>query len=376
MRCTAKSIDYLPAPFKMTPLSMNSLPLISVITVCYNLIKNGRDAFFRQCAESVHQQNYPHIEHIVIDGGSQDGTVELLEEYAQKGWLKYISEPDNGIYDAMNKGLHAAKGKYVAFLNSDDFWNHPDGVAVSVAALESHGATFSYAPHHILTESGDLLRKANPGIGVFAETIPFCHQTMFARREVLLAHHGFDDKHYKVVADYELTMRLLLSGESCVYVPLNFTSFRLGGVSGADKVIAEEVYLVQKTHLGEDAAKMLSCGCMDDSLMQLIIGKVHGSVALDVLRCHQLEKPGLYTLAYGLMYTNRNGQRSAGFRCRKEIRYKLFALIPFLTIRQRTSRTDYFLFGVLPILRLRIKCDATQVRLFGFLPIFTVSSER
>ena len=77
----------------------NNLPPITVITATYNLIKNGRKEFFKQCLESVHNQTYPNIEHLIIDGASSDGTVEMLQEYADKGWIKYISEPDSGIYD-------------------------------------------------------------------------------------------------------------------------------------------------------------------------------------------------------------------------------------------------------------------------------------
>ena len=357
---------------------MQASPLVSVVTVCYNLIKNGRADFFKQCAESVHQQNYPHIEHIVIDGGSQDGTVELLETYAQKGWLRYISEPDKGIYDAMNKGIRAAQGKYVAFLNSDDFWHHPDGVAASVAALESHGAAFSYAPRNIVKENGEFMFRENPGIGTFAELMPFCHQTMFTRKDILLAYHGFDDKTYRSAADYDLIMRILLGGEPCIYVPLNFTSFRRGGFSAmesTDDLSSKETYIVQKNLLGEDAANMLSCGYMDDCLMQYIISKVHGNVALDVLRCHEIESPGIYMLAYGLSCSAEGGKLRAGYSIRKILRYKLFALLPILTVKQRKSRTEYLLFGFLPIVRVRRKYNVSQVCLFGILPIFSVSTK-
>ena len=92
-------------------------PKVTIVTVVYNLIENGREQYFRQCLESVHKQLYQNIEHIVIDGASNDGTIDLLEEYNKKGWIKYYSEPDTGIYDAMNKGIEKATGKYIVFLN-------------------------------------------------------------------------------------------------------------------------------------------------------------------------------------------------------------------------------------------------------------------
>ena len=93
------------------------LPKVTVVTATYNLIKDGREKFFRQCVESIHNQTYKNIEHLVIDGASKDGTIDLIKEYADKGWIKYVSEPDKGMCDAMNKGIKIATGEYVAILN-------------------------------------------------------------------------------------------------------------------------------------------------------------------------------------------------------------------------------------------------------------------
>ena len=118
--------------------------IVTVITTTFNLVKNGRVDFFKQCVESVHSQDYQYIEHLVIDGASSDGSLEIIREYEQKGWLTCISEPDKGIYDAMNKGIRLAKGKYIAFLNSDDFWHDSHGVSESVKALEANQASMAY----------------------------------------------------------------------------------------------------------------------------------------------------------------------------------------------------------------------------------------
>ena len=83
-------------------------PKVTVVTVTRNLIKNGREQYFRQCLESVYEQVYSNVEHIVIDGASNDGTLDILKEYQKKKWITYYSEPDNGIYDAMNKGIKKA----------------------------------------------------------------------------------------------------------------------------------------------------------------------------------------------------------------------------------------------------------------------------
>lgn len=98
-------------------------------------------------------------------------------------------------------------------------------MAASVAALESNGADFSYAPRNIVKESGEFQFRENPGIGTFAELMPFCHHAMFTRKDILLAHHGFDDKTYRSAADYDLIMRILLRGEYNGHVNSYYSSF-------------------------------------------------------------------------------------------------------------------------------------------------------
>jgi glycosyltransferase involved in cell wall biosynthesis len=92
----------------------------------------------------VQNQTYKNIEHIVIDGASTDGTLDLLKEYQEKGWIKYYSEPDRGIYDALNKGIERANGKYVVCLNSDDFYCDNRAVEYLVKRAESVGADAVY----------------------------------------------------------------------------------------------------------------------------------------------------------------------------------------------------------------------------------------
>ena len=110
-------------------------PLVSIITITFNIISNSRKKLFVKCLESVHKQTYKNIEHVVIDGASKDRTVDLIKKYVKKGWVKYISEPDEGIYDAMNKGIKLAKGKYISFLNSDDYYSGKTGIEMSVETL-------------------------------------------------------------------------------------------------------------------------------------------------------------------------------------------------------------------------------------------------
>ena len=359
----------------LTPTS--DTPLVSVVTVCFNLVKNGRADFFRDCAQSVHNQTYSNIEHLIIDGGSTDGTVELLKEYEQKGWIRYISEPDKGIYDAMNKGIRAAKGKYVAFLNSDDYWHADTGVADSVNALETTGADFSYASRNVVHENGELKHIEQAAIGVFAILMPFCHQTMFTRRDTLLQHGGFDDKTFKSAGDYDLILRMLLSGATCAYVPRNFTSFRMSGLSsGEEGCIAslQEMSLCHRRLLGEEAAAMLSRGYMDTDLFLHICGRVSPVVAQDMLRCYAAYEPGIYRLASGQLNISPSGRLSVYNILKERVTFKLLGFIPLLTRRDRANRTDWNLFGFLPLLRKTRGKKGVCYRLFCSIPLLSITS--
>lgn len=350
-------------------------PQVTIITVCYNLLKNDRAGHFRKCLKSVHSQDYPAVEHLVIDGASQDGTVEVLEQYAHLGWIRYISEPDSGIYDAMNKGIRLARGKYIAFLNSDDFWHRRDAVSTSVTALEQSGAAFSYAPRTIVHEDGSFYCTESAGLGVFPCLMPFCHQTMFTRKDILLRLGGFDDLHYRSAADYDLVFRLLLSGEKGVYVPLNFTSFRLGGFSVADDELSgRECHHVRRRLLGKRAAAQLKRGQMDDNLMQRIQELVHPRVAVDMLRCFTKSSPGHYCLSNGLTRQPEEPLNSPAACCCKQTLYLLLGFLPLLREKRKTTRTDFYLFGFIPLLRLRRKRNMLHFRALFVLPILALQN--
>lgn len=197
--------------------------LVTVVTITYNLIKSGREKYVRQAINCVFNQTYKNIEHIIIDGASNDGTLEIFKDYPH---LKVFSEPDSGVYDAMNKGVKHANGKYIVFLNSDDFWHDNRAVEVSVKALEENNADFSYAPCKYLNEDDEFIGYLYPTIESFFVRMPFCHQTMFTKTNLV----KFDTK-YNSSGDFDFVLKLILSGAKGVFVPLNFTSYRWIGIS-------------------------------------------------------------------------------------------------------------------------------------------------
>ncbi|GEM_PF-139058 len=209
-------------------------PTVTVVTAVFNAIKDKREAQLRQCLDSVQAQVGTSIEHLIVDGASTDGTVELIRNYANANIpIRLLSEADSGIYDAMNRGLWLARGKYVIFLNSDDYYSSPDGLADSVRHLEETGADFSYAPIQVLSETTDqpvehLLNHPNVNI-IFLE-MPFSHQSIMLRREAMLEINGFDLR-YRSGADYDSILRLIFTGHRACFVPTVFVAFRLGGFS-------------------------------------------------------------------------------------------------------------------------------------------------
>ncbi|NCN70616.1 MAG: glycosyltransferase [Rhodoferax sp.] len=211
-----------------------STPLISVIIAVYN----GK-ATLQQCLDSVTQQTYAHIELIVIDGGSTDGTVDLIQANAQQ-ITYWISEPDRGIYNAWNKALAKAKGDWVCFLGADDFlWNNQ--------VLERMAEQLVLLPADIRVAYGQVMLLDNDDQALFTLGKPWeqiktrfkqnmCipHPAVMHRRSVF-KEHGLFDESFRIAGDYELLLRELRDG-SAAYVPgLVVTAMRQGGISSRPK---------------------------------------------------------------------------------------------------------------------------------------------
>ena len=220
---------------------------VSVITATYNLIENGREITFRQMVASLRKQTYKNIEHIIVDGGSQDGTVAILDELATAGLIKYVSEPDSGIYDAMNKGVSMASGELITFLNSDDFLHDNQGLKNAVGLFEE-GVDYTYAPVRVLN-GGHVCKNAGRIKWLrLLRNMPFPHPGMIVRKSIFDKLGGFDIS-YKLVADYDFILRLLLAGYKGKKVSC-FATFRSGGATDiyADKHKGELTRVYEKNY--------------------------------------------------------------------------------------------------------------------------------
>lgn len=220
-------------------------PLVTIITATFNLINAGRKDYFIQMVNSVKYQTYKNIEHLIIDGGSNDGTVELIKSLG----LKYISEKDNGIYDAMNKGVKHANGKYINFMNSDDYFDSKTAVEKSVTAMEKANADYSFGDINILNEKGEVTSVKRPNFKNFYTLMPFGHQSMFTKTDVMRKENGFD-LNFKSAADYDLIIRLYLKKYKYVQVNEVIANFREIGESvvNFEKACTDKVAVFKKNY--------------------------------------------------------------------------------------------------------------------------------
>ena len=203
---------------------MKSQPKVSIITVVYNGI-----AHLEQTIESVLGQSYENIEYIIIDGGSTDGTVELIQKYDD--YIAYwVSEPDAGIYNAMNKGIAKATGEIVGLINADD-WYAKDAVAKVVDIFNSSNADVVHGAMEIVSENGScFVKDVEPNLDRLSKGMLINHPTLFAKRELYQKYGGFDIT-YKIVADWELMVRWWKNEVKFVATEHCLSHFRMGGVS-------------------------------------------------------------------------------------------------------------------------------------------------
>jgi glycosyltransferase involved in cell wall biosynthesis len=204
-------------------------PLVTVITITLNLINANRVDKITRCIESVKEQTYGNIEHIIIDGASTDGTLDYLKKYEDKGWIKIYSQNDDGLYDAMNKGIKYASGKYITFLNSDDFYNDKLGVEMTIMTMERVQADYAFSDTLILNPDGTTYNWiADIRNIVYARN--YCHQSLFAKLDVVKKLNGFD-LNYRVSSDSDMMIRLYKENYTYIKVDFPFVSYSGGGES-------------------------------------------------------------------------------------------------------------------------------------------------
>ena len=220
---------------------------ISIITITFNSAKT-----IQRALESVQRQSYADIEHVIVDGASTDGTREIIEAYAAKHPnVRWISEPDKGIYNALNKGIGMATGDVIGFLHSDDVFYSPESIGQIAAAMEVENVDVVYGDLQYC-KGPKVVRRwksnaYNPCVLKFGWMIP--HPTMYVRKEVY-EQVGEYDEWFRISADYDMILRILKAGYKTAYIPHVLVCMEVGGASNKNTKArlskTQEDYIVLK----------------------------------------------------------------------------------------------------------------------------------
>ncbi|MDD6378619.1 MAG: glycosyltransferase family 2 protein [Prevotella sp.] len=210
----------------------NLSPLITVITVCYNC-KNDIESTIL----SVIRQKFHNYEYIIIDGGSNDGTFEIIDKY-KDNISTIVSEPDNGIFDAMNKGLRLAHGQWIIFMNAGDYF-YSDTTLLKASEYLVDNKYIVYGNTEYRRPNGKKIEEAFP-VTYLSKNMPTCHQSFFVRTEKA-REIGFQTR-YKYSADYNMMYRLYkkYGSQNITHIPLTIASYE--AINGLTISNAFEVY--------------------------------------------------------------------------------------------------------------------------------------
>lgn len=209
--------------------------LITIITVVYNCVNTLEETIL-----SVINQDCDDFEYIIVDGGSNDGTVEIIKKYQDKITL-WISEPDNGIYDAMNKSLNYVNGNWCYYLNSGDSFYSGD-VLSNVIPYLNDDIDVVYGSINCITRTNSFVKKPS-SIGKILEKMVFCHQAVFVKKEILKKFKF--NVNYKIAADFDLFRKLYIKNFIFFEIEIviaNYDAFT--GISSKNIIEMEKEYYI------------------------------------------------------------------------------------------------------------------------------------
>ena len=215
---------------------------ISVVTVCLN-----SERTIEKCLSSVKNQTYKNWQHIVIDGDSVDDTKRIVNKFSPHVFM--VSEPDEGIYDAMNKSFKWVAGDYILFLNSDDYLASADILERVVESMNIFPADIYYGNIFQRADEGIIGKFCPPGEGDLLEALSvYClpHQAMFSSRKIFDV-IGLFNRKYKLLSDYDWYTRALASDYSLKYLDLDISVYYMGGASSDTALRLKEFYEIQNS---------------------------------------------------------------------------------------------------------------------------------
>ena len=218
------------------------MPRVTVVTI----VRNGVDTIERTI-ESVIAQDYPHLEFIVVDGGSTDGTLDVILRYAPS-IARWSTAKDRGPYDAMNKGADQATGEWVVFMNGGDRFAGPDVITRAFAAVDAASCDVVYGDGIITADDYRIVERAVDPL-TLADGNGFSHQSCFVRTGLQQAYRF--DLNERIAADYDLFLRLMKDGKRFRHVDVVVSEFFMGGLStiGRPETIRLR-HRIYKRHMG------------------------------------------------------------------------------------------------------------------------------
>lgn len=291
---------------------------LSVITICYNI----KDEIERTCESIVNQTNQ-NFEWIVVDGGSTDGTVEILNKYKDRIDV-FISEPDNGIYSAMNKGIKQAHGEFLNFMNGGDCFA-VNTVVADFLNYDTDGVDVLYGNMNIVEDSGIRRLQTYPETinKIFFVKDCIGHQAAFIRHN-LFEKYGLYNEKYRIVSDWERWIVFIENGCSFRYWDYVAADFYRGGVgSKMSKKHNKERDDVIKAHFTKDETSLAEKMAYNYRFIKLF--------NILPLLC---------------IKTKKNGNQWA---------VSLFDILPLYKIHSKNGRSKHYLFGILPWLKGKLK---------------------
>lgn len=224
-------------------------PLISVVTITYNAAQT-----LPITMASVAEQTFTDFEHVIIDGASRDDTILIARKMGRPD-VKIVSEPDNGLYDAMNKGLRKARGQYVVFLNAGDAFHEPDTLNHYAAAIRAKSPDIIYGDTEIVGIDGRTIGKRHlsaPDIltfDSFSDGMLICHQSFMVRKSIAPRY----DTDYRFSADYDWTIRCIKASRPGSRINLHrvVTDYLSDGLSDRNKKESlKERFRIMSRHYG------------------------------------------------------------------------------------------------------------------------------
>lgn len=258
-------------------MSVTKQPLVSIIVAVFNGVNT-----LQECIDSVIRQSYGNKELIIIDGGSNDGTVNLLKAN-DAGITYWLSEPDKGVYNAWNKGLSHAKGEWICFLGADDyFWDDQSLVRMMAILHEiSPNVRLAYAQVMLVDAEGREIYSVGKSWEKtkqhFKRGVCLAHQGVMHRRGLFEQNGKFDDS-FRIAGDYELMLRELVAAEA-VFIPnIILTAMRQGGLSSnpANSIEAmRDIRRAQKMH-GQNWPNTFWLMAMARVYLRLLLWRIFG----------------------------------------------------------------------------------------------------